>query len=128
MRTAALIRRSVGATILIALAVQIGGTAAQGTPSGSHLRKGPLTMVCPVTRWVPPGGGTGGPPLATGTGGQLQVRVPPLVLVTVDHRVLWVSTNTGRPPARTDEFYLIRHGRASLAPEPVIEKVLRVCH
>jgi hypothetical protein len=51
-----------------------------------------------------------------------------VVLVTVDDRVLRVTTNTGRPPAKTDEFYLIRRGRARSAPLGVVEMVLRVCH
>ncbi len=124
---AGLIRRGIVGTVLVGLAVQLSGPAAQGTPSGSHLGTGPVAVACPVTRGDPPGAGIGRPPVATGTSEQLQVTVPPLVFVTVESGVLRVSTNTGRPPATTDGFYLIRHGRAGHAPARVIETVLRSC-
>jgi hypothetical protein len=53
--------------------------------------------------------------------------VPPLVFVRVESGVLQVSTNTGRPPARTDGFELIRRGRARRAPARVVDTVLRSC-
>jgi hypothetical protein len=55
------------------------------------------------------------------------VSVPPLVFVTVESGVLQITTNTGRPPATTDEFYLIRGGRGSRAPASVVGTVLRSC-
>ena len=125
--SAALIRRGIVGTVLVGLAVQLGGPVAQGTPSGSRLGTGQVTVACPVTRWDPPGAGTSRPPAATGASEQLQVTVPPLVFVTVESGVLRVSTNTGRPPAPTDGFYLIRPGRAGRAPARVVETVLRSC-
>jgi hypothetical protein len=127
MRGAALIRRGIVGTVLVGLAVQLGGPAVQGTPSGSRLGTGQVTVACPVTRRDPPGAGTSRPPVARGTSEQLQVTVPPLVFVTVESGVLRVSTNTGRPPATTDGFYLIRRGRAGHAPARVVETVLRSC-
>jgi hypothetical protein len=50
-----------------------------------------------------------------------------MVFVTVESGLLRVSTNTERPPAATDEFYLIRPGRAGRAPANVVETVLRSC-
>jgi hypothetical protein len=70
---------------------------------------------------------TSRPQVATGASEQLEVTVPPLVFVTVKPGLLRVSTNTGRPPATTDGFYLIDHGRAGHASEHVIETVLRSC-
>ena len=127
MTRAALIRRGIAGILLVGLAVQIGGSAAQGSPSGARLGTGHVTVACPVTRWDPPRAGTSRPPVATGTSELLQVTVPPLVFVTVESGVLWVSTNTGRPPAATDGFYLIRRGRAGRAPARVVEMVLRSC-
>jgi hypothetical protein len=127
MRCAALIRRGVVASVFVGLAVQLGGTPAQGAPRGSRLGADRATVACPVTRWDPTAAGTGGAPVATGTGGQLQVTVPPLVFVRVESGLLRVSTNTGRPPATTDGFYLIRRGRAGRAPASVIETVLHNC-
>jgi hypothetical protein len=126
-RGAALIRRGMVGTVLVGLAVQLGGPAAQGTPSGSRLGTGQVTVTCPVTRRDPPGAGSSRPPVATGTSVQLQVTVPPLVFVTVESGLLRVSTNTGRPPTTTDGFYLIRRGRAGHAPARVVETVLRSC-
>ncbi len=124
---AALIRRGIVGAVLVGLAVQLGGSAAQGTSSRSPLGTGQVAVACPVTEAGPPGAGTSGPPVATGPGEQLQVSVPPLVFVTVDPGALWVSTNTGRPPATTDGFYLVRHGRPGHAPASVVETVLRSC-
>ncbi len=127
MTGAALIRRGIVASVLVGLAVLFGGPAAQGTPSGSWLVTGPVTMVCPVTRWDPIGSGTNRAPVGAGSSEQLQATVPPLVLVTVESGVLLVSTNTGRPPATTDGFYVIRRGRAGRASARVVETVLRSC-
>jgi len=127
MSGGALVRRTIVEAVLVALAVQLGIPAAQGTPSGSHLGAGHATVTCPITRRDPPAAGTSGPPAATGTGVQLQVTVPPLVFVTVDSDLLRVSTNTGRPPAKTDGFYVIRRGRAGHAPARMVETVLRSC-
>lgn len=84
-------------------------------------------MACPATKQDPPGAGTSRRPPATGTGEQLQVTVPPLVFVTAEPGALRVSTNTGRPPAVTDGFYLVRQGRVGRAPVGVVEAVLRSC-
>ncbi|MGP8180591.1 MAG: hypothetical protein ACLP1E_07430 [Acidimicrobiales bacterium] len=127
MTVGALVRRGLVGAVLVGLAVQFGGAAAQGTPSGSRLGTGRVTVACPVTRWDRPGAGTSRAPVATGTSEQLQVTVPPLVFVTAESGVLWVSTNTGRPPATTDGFYLIRRGRFGRAPTRVVETVLRSC-
>jgi hypothetical protein len=50
-----------------------------------------------------------------------------MVFVTIDSGVLRVSTNTGRPPAKADAFYLIRAGRAGRAPAGVVEEILGSC-
>jgi len=84
-------------------------------------------VACPVTRWASPAAGASHPPVATGTSEQLLVAVPPLVFVRVESGFLQVSTNTGRPPARTDGFEMIRRGRARRAPARVVETVLRSC-
>ncbi len=125
MTLATLIRRGIVGTVLVGLAVQLGGSAAQGTPRGSQA--GPVTVACPVTRLSPPSAGTSRPAVATGASEQLQVTVPPMVFVTIDSGVLRVSTNTGRPPAKADAFYLIRGGRAGRAPAGVVEEILGSC-
>ncbi|MGA2529081.1 MAG: hypothetical protein ABSG36_07955 [Acidimicrobiales bacterium] len=84
-------------------------------------------VACPVTREDPPGASVSRSPVAAGTSDQLRVTVPPAVFVTVESGVLWVSTNTGHPPATTDGFYLIHRGHAGRAPARVIETVLRSC-
>ncbi len=128
-RRAALVRRSVIAAVRIWLAVQFGGPAAQGAPSGARLGSGLVTVACPVTKKDPPrtAPSTSSPLVVTETSEQLEVTVPPLVFVTVEPGVLRVSTNTGLPPATTDGFYLIRSGRAGHAPASVVETVLHSC-
>jgi hypothetical protein len=84
-------------------------------------------VACPVTRWDPPGAGASRPPVATGTSEQLRVTVPHFVFVTAESGVLRVSTNTGRPPAATDVFYLISGGRSRHASARVVATVLRSC-
>jgi hypothetical protein len=127
MRPAALIRRGLVSTVLIGLAVQFGGAAAQGTPGGRRLNSRQAAVVCPVTKPDPLSTGIPNSPLATGASEQLQVTVPPLVLITLESGALRVSTNTGRAPAKTDEFYLIGRGRAGYAPAHVVKTVLLTC-
>ena len=121
-RATALIRWGIAGTVLIGLAVQLGGPAAQGTPNRSHRGAVRVTVTCPVTRRAPRR-----PSAATGSSDQLQVTVPPAVFVTVKSGVLRVSTNTGRLPATRDEFYLIRGDHTGHAPAIVVETVLRNC-
>ncbi len=84
-------------------------------------------VACPVTRPAPLDVGFSRPAIASEAGGQLRVTVTPLVFIRVESDVLQVSTNTGRPPATADGFYLIRPGRAGRAPASLVETVLRSC-
>jgi hypothetical protein len=85
-----------------------------------------LTVACQATRWDSSVAAASDPPVATGTS-DLRVTVPPLVLVAVEPGVLQVSTNTGRPPASKDWFYLISSARVDRAPARVVEEVLHSC-
>ncbi|MGD1011241.1 MAG: hypothetical protein ABR925_01715 [Acidimicrobiales bacterium] len=107
--------------------MQLGSPAAQGTPSASHLNTGQKAVMCAVTSRNVPDTSANVTPVAAEPGAQLQVTVPPVVFVTVKSGVLQVTTNTGLPPAATDEFYLIRGDQADRAPARVIETVLRSC-
>ena len=113
-------------TILVALGVQFGGQVAQGTPNGPRPGTHRISVVCPATKPAPLGASTSPSPVVT-KANDLQVTVPPLVFVTVESGVLRVSTNTGRPPATTDEFYLIRRNSAGHAPAGMVKAVLRSC-
>ncbi|MGO8876669.1 MAG: hypothetical protein ACLQNG_13005 [Acidimicrobiales bacterium] len=112
---------------MVGLAAQLGGPPAQGALSRPRLAAGQVRVICPVTERQLPGAATPPRPVATGTSEQLQVTVPPLVFVRAEPGILLVTTNTGRPPATTDVFYLIRRGRAGRAPAPMAETVLRWC-
>lgn len=130
MRAAPLIRRATTGALAVGLAtaaLQLGGSAAQGMPGGPRLGGSQTTVTCPLTSPNSSSARASRPPVATGSGVPLQVVVPPMVYITIVRETLLVSTNTDRPPARTDEFYLIRRGRAGPAPTRVVERVLRSC-
>jgi hypothetical protein len=127
MICAALIRLGIAGAAIVGLASGLSGPAAQGIASRVHQDSGQLQVTCPVTRQEPLGSSTVRPPLATRTGEQLEVTVPSVVFISVEPGGLRVTTNTGRPPATSDTFYMIRPGRAGRAIPGVIEMVLGRC-
>jgi hypothetical protein len=57
----------------------------------------------------------------------LVVEVPPVVFIRESGKWLFVSTNTRRPPQRSDSFYLIADGKAVIASATLRNQVLAGC-
>ncbi len=120
------------AGLAIAIATLVMGVI--GTAStGAAVPKSTCTLVSTQARTPSPTSSTdqaapaSAAPSTQASTGDLSVTIPPVVFVRAQGRLLSVTTNTGRPPQPTDQFFTLVGKRALPTTAQVRALVLADC-